>query len=70
MSWNLPLRVFGVVAFGSLAAAPVYAPYYQKRLDAQFGAANYSFPKFNTLSVDEINRRTLKAAAAIKSAHR
>ncbi len=51
---------------GFAAVVPVFAPA-QKRLDSQFGASEGSSQHFSNLTADEINRRTLKAAAAIKA---
>ena len=70
MSWKSPVRLVIVLFFGFLAAVPVFAPASQKRIDLQAGAPEYSFQKFSNLSADEINRRTLKAAAAINATRR
>jgi hypothetical protein len=70
MSWKTPVRLVIVLFFGSLAAVPVFAPAPQKRMDLQVGAPEYSFQRFSNLSADEINRRTLKAAAAINATRR
>lgn len=61
------VRLVLVLFFGFLAAVSVFAPVHQKRADLQLGASDDSPQKFNKLSADEINRRTLKAAAAIKA---
>jgi hypothetical protein len=61
------VRLVLVLFFGFLAAVSVFAPTHQKRIDLQFGASDSSFLDFSNLSADEINRRTLKAAAAIKA---
>jgi len=70
MSRKSVVRVFFVLFLGSLAAVPVFAPVLQNRVDLQLRAPEYSRQKFSTLSASEINRRTLKAAAAIKAASR
>jgi hypothetical protein len=70
MSWKSLVRLAFVLFFGSLAAVPVAAPVLQKRIDFQFGAPDYSSQRFGNLSAAEINRRTLKAAAAINTARR
>ncbi len=64
------MRLVFVLIFGSLAAVPVFLPNTQKRVDLQLGAADYSFQRFSNLSADEINRRTLRAAAAINAIRR
>jgi hypothetical protein len=70
MSWKFLVRLVLVVFFGFLAAVSVFAPVHQKRVDLQLGASDSSLPEFSNLSADEINRRTLNAAAAIKTARR
>jgi len=69
MSWKFLVRLVLVLFFGFLAAVSVFAPVHQKR-DLQVGASDSSLPEFSNLSADEINRRTLNAAAAIKTARR
>ena len=64
---ELLVRLVLVLFFGFLAAVSVFAPVHQKRIDPQLGASDSSFQDFSNLSADEINRRTLKAAAAIKA---
>ncbi len=71
MSWKPPVRLLSAIFFASFAAVPVFAPPVQQMpFDLQLGIADYSSQHFSNLSADEINRRTLKAAAAIKSATR
>ncbi len=70
MSWKTPVRLLFAIGFAAVAAVPVVAPVLQKRIDLQFGAADHSSQRFSTLSADQINRRTLKAAAAIRAATR
>ena len=70
MSWKSLMRLAFALFFGSLAAVPVVAPVLQKRIDLPFHAPDYSSQRFSNLSADEINRRTLKAAAAINTARR
>ena len=70
MWWKSPVRLVFVLFFGSLAAVPVFAPAHRGRVDLQLGAQAYSFQKFSDMSAEEINRRTLKAAAAIKTTRR
>jgi hypothetical protein len=70
MSWKFLVRLVLVLFFGFLAAVSVFAPVHQKRLDPQLGVSDRSLQEFSNLSADEINRRTLKAAAAIKAARR
>jgi len=62
------VRLVLVLFFGFLASVSVFSPVHQKRADLQLGASEDSSQKFSNLSADEINRRTLKAAAAIKAA--
>ena len=61
------MRLAFVLFLGSLAAVPVVAPVLQKRVDLPFAAPDYYSQRFSNLSADEINRRTLKAAAAINT---
>ena len=64
------MRLVLVLFFVFLTAVSVFAPVHQKRIDLQLGASDSSLQEFSNLSADEINRRTLKAAAAIKAARR
>ena len=60
------VRLVLILFIGFLVAVSVSAPVHQKRIDPQLGASDSSLQDFSNLSADEINRRTLKAAAAIK----
>jgi hypothetical protein len=53
----------------ALAMGLLFAPIKQKRNDFEPISTHYSLKVYN-LSAEEINRRTLKAAAAIKAATR
>jgi hypothetical protein len=68
MAWKSLVRLVLVLCFGFLAAVSVFAPVHHKRV--HLGASDNSRQEFSNLSADEINRRTLKAAAAIKAARR
>ena len=70
MSWKSRCRLLVILFFGSLAAIPVFAPPRLASIDLQIGGTGYSFQKFSDLSAEEINRRTLQAAASIKATHR
>lgn len=70
MSWKSPFRLAVILFFGLLAAVPVFAPPRLPSMDLQMGSSGYSFQKFSDLSAEEINRRTLEAAASIKATHR
>jgi hypothetical protein len=64
------VRLVLVLFFVFLTAVSVFAPVHKKRIDIQLGASDSYLQEFSNLSADEINRRTLKAAAAIKAARR
>ena len=70
MSWKFLIRLVLILFFGFLTAVSVFAPVHQKRADLRLGASDRSLQEFSNLSADEINRRTLKAAAAINAAQR
>ena len=59
---------FGLFA-GCLAMVPLYLTVHQ-RATLSLADSNYSSQKFSSLSAEEINRRTLKAAAAIERSFR
>ena len=63
---GLAFGLFG----GSLAITPLFFPAPQKSTDFSLSSADSSSQKFSRLSAQEINRRTLKAAAAIEGFHR
>ncbi len=59
---------FGLFA-GSVAMVPLYLTVHQRAI-LSLADSNYSSQKFSGLSAEEINRRTLKAAAAIERSFR
>ncbi len=61
--------VFGLFS-GSLAIAPLYLGTHERNAARSIVASDYASHKFSRLTVEEINRRTLKAAAAIESSPR
>ena len=70
MWWKLLVGLaFGLFA-GTLAITPLFFPARQKSADFSLSSADYSSQRFSRLSAQEINRRTLKAAAAIEGFHR
>ena len=68
MSWKSSVRLAAVLFSGFLAAIPLFSLAYRSHIDGNFDKAHYLPQSFSELSVEEINRRTLKAADEIKSA--
>ena len=61
--------VFGLLC-GSFGMAHLFLAAHDRGVSLSPGDSHYSSQKFGSLSAEEINRRTLKAAAAIESAQR
>ena len=55
---------------GSLAIAPLFLTGHQERGAFSLATPDFSSQKFSRLTAEEINRRTLKAAAAIDGSRR
>ena len=60
--------VFGLL--GSVALASLLLTIHEERKDLQSAARDYSSHTFSNLTAEEIDRQTLKAAAAIDRSHR
>ena len=61
--------VFGLFS-GALAIAPLFLAADQQNAAFSIDAPEYASQKFSRLTAEEINRRTLKAAAAIERSYR
>ncbi len=61
--------VFGLLS-GSLVIAPLYLTAHQRNAALSIAASDYASQKFSRLTAEEINRRTLKAAAVIEGSYR
>ena len=61
--------VFGLF-LGSVAVASLFLTVHEQRKDLRSVSRDYSSHIFSNLTAEEINRRTLKAAAAIDRSHR
>ncbi len=61
--------VFGLFC-GSLAIAPMFLAAHQQNGALSLATPEYAPQKFSRLTAEEINRRTLKAAASIEGFNR
>jgi hypothetical protein len=66
MGWKSAVGLVLALFVASLALAPLFAPIGHKNKDFRTTSSSYPL-EMDNLSAEEINRRTLKAAAAIKS---
>jgi hypothetical protein len=66
MGWKSAVGLALALFVASLTLAPLFTPIGDKNKDFRTTSSSYPL-EMNNLSAEEINRRTLKAAAAIKS---
>jgi hypothetical protein len=70
MWWKFFMALVLGLVLGSVGVAALSLADYEEHEDLQSAARDYSSHTFSNLTAEEINRRTLKAAAAIDRSHR
>ena len=70
MWWKFLIRLAFGLFLGAVAVAPLFLTTHEQRKHLRTVVYDHSSHIFSHLTAEEINRRTLKAAAAIDRSHR